>query len=157
MTSSPARFFHGSHDPFDPGFVLTPRGEAYEAAWKDTAFYAALERWRPAGCRAHKDAVFLVGAVDDIDLAGGSTEWCLEVAPEGPVTRHDLNWSSEVSGLVDDGHPVDGPAVRRAAEAYWAGTPHPDENVWEYLAASATVVRCEPYETFDIGDAAPKP
>lgn len=153
----PTRFFHGSHDPFEPDFLLAPRGAAYEADWKSTDFYAALERHRPADRLAHAQAVFLVGDPDDVDLAGGSTEWCLEVEPVGAVTRHDLNWGSEVSSLVSDGHDIDSRPVREAAEAYWRGDRHPDESVWEYLCAGARVLRCEPWETFDIdqGPSAP--
>lgn len=141
-------FYHGSAVGIEPGVVLRPRGEAYVADWGATDFHDALERWRPEGKLAHRDAVFMVGDVDDIDLAGGATDWCLEVTPVGEVTRHDLNWSSAISCLVGDGYAVDSPEVRAAAESYWRGDPHPDESVWEFMAAGAVVVRCEPYETF---------
>ena len=146
----PARLYHGSATPFEPGFVLTPRGEEYEENWGGTDFYAALERWRPDGATAHRDAVFLVGDPDDVDLAGGSTDWCLEVEPTGPVTRHDINWGSEISCLRGDGKGIEDPEVRRAALAYWAGEAHPNESVWEYLAPGARVLSCEPWETFGM-------
>jgi len=156
MDSLPDRFFHGSSEPFEPGFALEPRGDAYAAAWGATDFHDALERWRPPDRLAHRHAVFLTGSVDDVEIAGGSTEWCLEVAPEGPVSRHDLNWGSAVSRLVSEGRPADGPEVEAAARAYWAGMPHPDESVWEYLSPRAVVLRCGPYEAFDA-DPAPAP
>lgn len=155
MTDIPTRLYHGSYAPFEPGFVLTAR-PGYEEAWGGTDFYAALERWRPEGCLPHRGAVFMVADPNEIDLAGGATEWCLEVEPEGRVSRHDLNWGSEVSCLVSDGHAVDSPEVRAAAEAYWRGDRSPNEVVWEYLAPSARVVRCEPYETFGL-DGSPSP
>ncbi len=97
----------------------------------------------------------MVGAADDIELAGGSTEWCLDVEPLGPVSRHDLNWGSEVSCLVSDGKPVDGPEVREAALAYWSGRPHHSESVWEYLTPAARVLACGPWETYGMD--APSP
>lgn len=154
---SPKRFYHGSADPIEVGTVLVPRGAAYEADWSRTDFYPALERWRPADRLAHRDAVFLVGDVDDIDLAGGSTDWCLEVEPVGQVTRHDLNWSSRISCLIGDGHSLDSDEVRAAAASYWAGEEHPDESVWEYLVTGARVTRCEPYEDFEVGGTTPAP
>lgn len=143
-------FFHGSGAELTEGLVLRPRGEAYEADWAATDFYAALERWRPPECLAHRDAVFMVAEIDDIDLAGGSTDWCAEVVPIGPVTRHDLNWSSRISCLVSEGHGIESAEVRSAAEAYWSGLASPDESVWEYMAPAARVLRCEPYDTFDL-------
>lgn len=149
------RFFHGSSLPIDPGVTLSPRRDAYHRDWSGTDFYAALERWRPEGALAHRAAVFMVSEIDDIDLAGGSTEWCLEVQPIGEVTRHDLNWSSLISCLVSEGHGIESAEVRAAAEAYWSGRPSEDENVWEYLVAEAVVLRCEPYETFDLSGRGP--
>lgn len=134
--TSPTRYFHGSMDELPVGTVLTPRGEAYAQAWGATDFYPILEAFRPEGARAHKDAVFLVADPDDIDLAGGGTEWIFAVEPLGTVTKHDLNWSSEISCLLSDGHAADSDAVRQAAANYWSGLPHHDENVWEYLGYS---------------------
>lgn len=146
--STHAFYYHGSSRDFVVGSVLRGRGTAYETSWNGTDFYAILERYRPADCLAHKDAVFMVGDPDDIDLAGGATEWCLEVRPIDAVSRHDLNWSSEISMLISEGSSVDDPKVVAAANSYWAGIPHFNEQVWEYLASAFEVVRCEPYETF---------
>lgn len=140
------RYFHGSRTAFETGFALSGRGDGYARDWGETDFYAVLERWRPVGAIAHAEAVFMVGDPDEVDLAGGATEWCLELAPCGQLDRHDMNWSSEISCLMSEGHAVDSPEVRRAAQAYWAGEPHRDENLWEYLARSAVVLACEPWE-----------
>lgn len=87
----------------------------------------------------------MVGDPDDIDLAGGGTEWVFTVIPLGPVQRHDLNWSSEISMLISDGYAIDSPEVQIAAERYWAGVPHTDEQVWEYLTPAAKIIAVEPY------------
>lgn len=139
-------YFHGSAVPFEPGATLAPRGGAYEADWSGTDFYAALERWRPPGLLAHRDAVFLLASEDEIELAGGATDWALEVEPLGPVTRHDLNWSAEVAALVGAGAAHDDPAVARAASAYWSGRPHPSESLWEHLAPAARVLACAAFD-----------
>jgi hypothetical protein len=137
-------FYHGSSKRLPVGTVLKPRREDYEKDWNNTDFYAVLEHYRPANMLAHKDAVFMCDNPDDIDNSGGATDWLLTVEPLGDVQRHDLNWSSEISRLVSD-DPDDIEAIQRAAENYWNGIPHHDENVWEYLTPSARVVAVEAY------------
>lgn len=149
------RFYHGSGKKLKEGDVLTGRGDDYEASWSSTDFYEILERERPEEMTAHKEAVFMVGHPDDVDLAGGSTEWCAEMIPEGVVSRHDLNWSSEISLLLSEGKAKDSQEVREAAEKYWRGEPHPNEQVWEYLARSAKVVRVEEWETMEVAHETP--
>lgn len=148
-------YYHGSFDAAERGTRWEGRGEAYAQAWAHTDFYAVLERYRPASMRQHANSVFMVADVDDIDLAGGATEFCLEVQPEGLVARHDLNWSTEISMLISDGKSPDDPEVMKAALAYWAGEPHVNESVWEFTADAFIVLRCEPYETFDASRVAP--
>lgn len=144
------RYFHGSNEELPVGTMLSPRGAAYAHDWGGTDFYSVLERYRPNGMRAHADAVFLVSDPDDIDLAGGGTEWIFEVDPIGDITRHDLNWSSEISCLLSEGLPVDSEAVCRAALSYWGGVPHANESVWEYLCDQARILTCEPFESFGM-------
>lgn len=52
--------------------------------------------------------------------------------------------------LISDGYAIESEEVAAAAQAYWAGTPHHNESVWEFLAQAARIVRCEPYETFEV-------
>lgn len=141
------KFYHGSSNQLEVGTRLVP-SEKYAENWTNTDFYSILEMYRPENKLAHKDAVFMVGDPDDIDLAGGSTEWCFEVIPEGTVTRHDLNWSSEISMLVSEGYPKDAVEIINAARNYWDGIPHPNESVWEYLTTSAVIVEIDTYENF---------
>lgn len=144
------RFFHGSNDEIKVGSIWVGQGDTYEANWSGSDFYAALEKYRPSGFLAHKDAVFMVGHPDDIDLVGGGTEWACELKPLAPVSKHDLNWSSEISCLLGDGFQLDSHEVRQAAENYWGGVPHSNESVWEYLTAKAEVILVEPYESFEL-------
>lgn len=138
-------FYHGSMDYLPVGTILTPRSEEYEKDWGHTDFYQALEYYRPSDLLAHKQAVFMVGTEDDADLAGGGTNWLFAVKPLGPVQRHDMNWSSEISTLIDQGYQIDDDEIKRAALNYWNGIPHHDENVWEYLAPKAQILAVEEY------------
>ena len=145
------RLYHGSSTLLAFGAVLKWRGQAYVDDWQATDFYAVLEFFRPEHCIAHKDAVFMVSSPDDIDAAGGATEWCAEVKPLGTCSRHDLNWCSEISCLISDGQACTSVAVQTAAHAYWAGEPHGLEAacVWEYLARSMQILRCESFDSLE--------
>lgn len=113
------RLYHGSAIELPVGLVLTGRGDQYENAWSHTDFYAVLEQYRPAHCLPHREAVFMVSDPDDIDLAGGATDFVLELEVDAEaVSRHDLNWSSEISMLIGDGYAVESPEVAAAAQAY---------------------------------------
>lgn len=137
-------FFHGSHEELEVGTILRGRGSDYESDWSRTNFYAALERYRPEGMLSHKDAVFMCDNADDIDAAGGGTEWLFHVRPLGRVERHDMNWGSAISGAIDDG--ADDAEIERLAHGYWAGLPYEGgETVWEYLTPPAEIVAVETY------------
>lgn len=139
----PHAFYHGSYDELPVGTILKPRGDAYEADWNNTDFYEILEKYRPPGMLSHKNAVFMCDNPDDVDMAGGATDWLFTVEPLGPVQRHDLNWGSEISCLISDGGSED--ELKEAALNYWNGVPHHDENVWEYLTTSAKILAVEEY------------
>lgn len=137
-------FYHGSMDELPVGTVLTPR-DNYESNWGATSFYAALEAYRPQSMLSHHQAVFICSDPDDVDLAGGGTEWLFTVEPIGKIERHDLNWSSEISMLIDDGYAINSLEVANAAKNYWNGTPHTGEQVWEYLTPKAKILQVEEY------------
>ena len=142
------RYFHGSYIPLEVGLIMKGRGEEYEKDWCETDFYLILEKYRPKEYLPHKQAVFMTNCVDDIDNAGGATEWVFEVKPVGQVSRHDLNWSSEISCLIGDGHPDDYPPIIQAANNYLSGKPRSNESLWEYLVKEVIIIRCEPFDTF---------
>jgi hypothetical protein len=138
------KYYHGSYEALPVGTMLTARDD-YENDWNNTSFYSALEAYRPSSMLAHKQSVFMVSDPDDIDLAGGATDFMLTVQPLGRVERHDINWGSEISMLIDQGYDIDSTEVKNAADAYWSGKPHPNESVWEYLTPKAKVVKVEDY------------
>lgn len=139
------QYYHGSYTEMPVGTILTARGENYHNDWSDTDFYNILEYYRPSNKLAHKDSVFMVADEDDIDLAGGATDYMFTLVPLGKVSKHDLNWSSEISSLVSDGHDVNSKEVKKAALNYWNSVPHHDENVWEYLTPKAKIIKVEEY------------
>ena len=100
-----------------------------------------LEAHRPDGMIAHRDAVFMCDNDQDIDAAGGGTEYVFTLMPRGPVQRHDMNWASEISGLLEDAGEGNQDLIAKAADNYWRGVPHHNESLWEYLTPSAEIVR----------------
>ena len=134
-------FYHGSYDKLEPGTVLTPKGKDYEAAWGGTGFYGALEKHRPPEQLAHKEGVFMVANPDDVDNAGGATDYIYAVVPMGEPQRHDMNWGTAISSLLDNGARLNDSEIKFAADQYWSGKPHPDGNsVWEFIAPRAKIV-----------------
>jgi len=137
-------FYHGSMTKLPVGTILTPRND-YVTNWGNTDFYSVLEKYRPKDMLGHHQGVFMVADEDDVDLAGGGTDWLFVVEPQGKIQRHDVNWSSEISALVSDGYKLDSPEIIDAANNYWSGVPHPNESVWEYLTPSAKILSVEEY------------
>lgn len=144
VIESNKQYYHGSMTELPKGTVLKPRDD-YENDWQNTDFYKPLEKYRPANMLSHHASVFMTDNDEDVDLAGGGTEWLFVVEPLGPVQKHDLNWGSEISMLISDGYDINSLEVKQAAQNYWSGKPHPNESVWEYLTPAAKIVSVEPY------------
>ena len=137
------RYFHGSNTKLPIGTVLVPNFN-YEDVWRDADFYEILEQTRPSHMLAHRDAVFMCDNEDDIDCAGGGTEWLFEVEPLRKVQRHDVNWSSEISCLYSE-EEIGEDRLLECCANYWNGVPHPNENVWEYLTPKARIISVQLY------------
>jgi len=135
-------FLHGSYDSHPEGRRLTPQSDR-AAEWEELEFVRALERYRPDWAIPHREAVFLCQDPDHLDPCGAPIDHVVEVSPEGPFSRHDQNWISQICCLLDD-HDSEHPEIARAAAAYWAGHPHPDGPVWEIRARAAVVIRARP-------------
>ena len=113
-----------------------------------------LAMFRPPELAERTDAVYMIDNNKDIGLCGGNMDHVFIVIPEPPATRHDLNWINEIHRLL---YYADMPTCKEdadprfvhAARSYWAGLPHPDKSIWEYLALSAEVV-CEIAEGKDV-------
>lgn len=129
--------FHGSELELDIGTIVT-RPENRYVNLKEP-YEAFLEATRPENMISRDEAVFMVDKEDDIDPAGGSTEFVYLVEPIGPVQSHDMNWLTEVQiCLEDDDH--DGAYLN--AKKYWSAEeyPFPENRLVEYLAKSFKVL-----------------
>lgn len=139
------RFFHGSTVFLPIGTILRGRGDAYKAEWGHNSFYQILERYRPPNQIPHLEAVFMCDNDNDLDCAGGGTDWVFTLETlTSQVSKHDMNWSSAISA----GQSCDAPErlLAEYARNYWAGTPHPsDESLWEYLTPAARIIAVEQF------------
>lgn len=144
ITGGKKYYYHGSNDYLPVGTILTARS-GYEERWAHTDFYRILEMYRPPNMLSHNKSVFMCDNPDDVDLAGGGTEWLFTVVPFGPVQRHDMNYSSEISSLISLGYDYDSEEVMDAANDYWSGQESPNEVIWEYLTTSAKIIKVEEY------------
>ena len=134
-------FFHGSYDKLSIGTILKPRSN-YDEVWSKTDFYSILEKYRPHHMLSHKDSVFMCDNPDDIDNAGGGTEWLFTVKPHSHIEKHDLFWCSEISLHSSNG--ANDEKLKCLAEKYWNGTAS-DNPVWEYLTSFAEIIFIEEY------------
>ena len=133
------KYYHGSFDKMPVGTILIPQS-GYKQKWGGNQFYRILEQYRPPNMLSHNNAVFMVGNLEDVDVAGGADHFIYEVRPLGLVQKHDVNWSSEIDVLSDDDGPDKEKALRIAALHYWNGDPHYNESVWEYLTPKAQII-----------------
>lgn len=134
-------FFHGSYDYLPVGTILKPK-ENYKEAWSITDFYSVLEQYRPQHMLAQHESVFMCDNIDDIDNAGGGTDWIFTVQPHARIERHDLHWCSEISVGVSEGKNED--YLKEMAEKYWNGV-ESEYPVWEYLTPEAKIISVEEY------------
>ncbi len=137
-------YYHGSMDHLEVGTVLVPDKD-YEKNWGRNGFYKALKHYRPKHMLGHDQVVFMVTDEDDVDNAGGGTEWLFVVKPLGPVTRHDMNWCGEICLLLEEDEMEDEieEKIKQAADNYWNGVAHPGESMWEYLTPKAEILSVE--------------
>ena len=150
------RYYHGSENKLGVGTILEPQ-KGYGSRWGDSLFFMVLEMYRPSGMLSHAKAIFMVDNLNDIDNAGGSTDWIYEVQPLGKVEAHDLNWGSEIDSYISSysgrisfsmlDHELKQPEHQKLRETlenlarnYWYGEEHYDEAVWEYLTPKARII-----------------
>lgn len=151
LIESTKNYYHGSSIILPLNTILVGRNIEYEKDWQNTDFYHILEQYRPANMLPHKNAVFMVDNIDDIDLAGGATDFIFTLKPLDIVQKHDINWSSEISLLKDyfvNNEISKDEFIHKSKQAainYWDGIPHYNESVWEYLTSQAQIIKIEEY------------
>jgi hypothetical protein len=102
-----------------------------------------LDQFKPGGYIGRNEGIYMCDNVDDIDWAGGATEYTYIVEPVGRVERHDQNWMYEIEILINDAHmdnfgndemgSLGDPNskarkklmndIKKAAHGYWKGEP----------------------------------
>jgi hypothetical protein len=156
--------YHGSHTLFPLGTILTPQAEGYVSRGSDDPMTdpahhmceRLLEKYRPEGCVARNEAVFLVSDPDDIDNAGGYSDHIYEVEPSSLVTKCNLHWYSELYLLCEhetasqaeakaqgrDWYPDwEEAEAREYADKYWtAVSSGTTSDLYEFLTPSAKVI-----------------
>lgn len=140
----PKTFYHGSMTYLPEGTILTPT-TYYAQNWGGSGFYEVLEFYRPKNKLGHHQSVFMVGDEDDVDIASGGSEYLLIVEPMGHIQKHDMNWSSEISMIMDYTTDILDYRFEDAAYNYWNGISHYNESIWEFLTPKAKVLHIEEF------------
>lgn len=135
-------FFHGSYKKLKIGTVLSGRGKEYIEKWFVYPEYIVLENERPSRCIPHYEAVFMVDNVEDIDNAGGGTNYIFTLLPIGKIEKHDMAWQSEILMAIDDKEHPD--KIKSMAKKYWSGVATKSP-VWEYLTRKAKIIKVEKF------------
>lgn len=133
-------YFHGSYKCLKVGDILKPQGN-YQINWGQELFYQVLERHRPSHMLAHHQSVFMCDNAQDVDNAGGATEWLFTVQPLGIVEKHDMAWMSHINIALEENDEV---KAREYALNYWYGV-ESEEPVWEYLTTEALIMQVEQF------------
>lgn len=136
------RFYHGSSIKLKAGTILSGRGEDYEKKWGNNIEYKILEDNRPDNFLSHKESVFMTDNIEDIDNAGGATDFLFTVKPLGPVEKHDMAWQSEILLAIQSGANLK--EIKGMANKYWEGVAT-ENPVWEYLTRKAKIIKVEEY------------
>lgn len=156
----PPPLYHGSKKEFPIGFILLPQSDGYIHAERDndahTMLEDLLEKYRPKGCIPRTEAVFLVSDPEEIDYAGGYADFVYLVDPEGPITRCNLTWYSELYLLCEhetlsaqeavqqgrDWYPDwEEPEMQEYALNYWKAVPKDSSDLIEYLVPRAKIIK----------------
>lgn len=142
-------FLHSSDNKLPVGTTLLPDSN-YEDKWSDLTSYSVLEKFRPLQHRPQKESVFCVSNNEDLEYCGGGESFVFVVMSEGNVTKHDMNWATEISMLVGDNIPDDDPRYAKFAAHYWSGDSAEiigSEPVWEYMMDKAKILKVYDFDT----------
>lgn len=142
-------YFHGSFTALPIGTVLKPSVD-YKQRWEHCDFYQVLEYYRPNCALAHHHAVFMCSSPDDIDAAGGATDYLFTLKPQGVIEKHDMAWGTEIGCYMCDKAlsvqmALQDEKIQEMAFNYWNGISTNDP-VWEFLTPSATITHAEAFD-----------
>ena len=136
-------------------------GSAYKARQTEGHFLRpielVMEASRPANTPSRMGAFFLVKTPDEIETAGGNTNFVYAVKPIGVYSKHHFGWMGRVYNAMvpfcrhrapDEEKDRAAPQLLHLAEwadNYWEGIPYrapagEPPTVWEYLAPEIMVL-----------------
>lgn len=138
------KYLHSSLEKLPVETVLKLRHN-YVEHWGATTFYEVLEKYRPANMLAHHESVFMCTSIEDLDNCMEGTYLFL-VEPHERVEHHDMQWSTEISCLVDMGASEE--KIKEVALKYWHGIPSSDP-LWEYQTPYAKVKEVYSYWEYE--------
>lgn len=149
-------FFHGTRTNLPVGTVLKSQKTGYvQGSGFDEMELAAhkmceaiLEDLRPSSAVSRIGAIFMCDDPTNCERAGGYDDYVFEVQPQGPVSKANLFWYSELESYCynfDSVREMDWQDCQEMAKGYWnclpnnVGEPHRD--LVEYVTQTAVILR----------------
>ena len=136
-------YYHGSDKKFDIGFILQPQTDGYANLESEKEIEDLFEKYKPKDKISRKNCVYLVSDINNIDMAGGGTEYIYFVDPIGQIDKSDLTWYSEVYSLYteDTKESLLVPLIMN----YWNGIQFKPKvnSLFEYRCKSAEIISIE--------------
>lgn len=130
-------YYHGSDAKFDIGNSIFPNPNGYTHSAEVKALEDLVEEEKPEHIKfSRRDCVFLCCCEDDIDAAGGYTDY-IYTADIGtsPIESSDLSWYTKASIQLCEG---DTKGARESARKYWSGECL--DGLYEYRTGSFRVI-----------------
>ena len=130
-------YYHGSNTKLRLGDAIYPNPKGYTNAHEVRALEDLFESVKPANIEfSRKDCVFLCDCEEDIDNAGGHTDYIYKVDLESGFTeKSDMSWYTKSSVQLADGN-IKG--AKKSAEKYWSG--EANEGVYEYRTDEVLII-----------------
>ena len=152
-----ANYFHISQHKLPVGTELSAKGVPHVQEEIETI----LEKSRPGENLSRADAVYMLDHTDFSKCGVSYRQGYIHVvAPVGTVHKHDSHWIGRMQRRrIYEKHARSASAPRDLpdkdlAAGYWSGRPS-SEPSWEYLAASARVVKYHCEEMVETGRSLP--
>jgi len=133
--------YHGSNKRMKLGTIITSRSDGYTSMESEREIEDLFEKYKPANKISRKNCVYMVSNPDDIDAAGGYSDYIYMVNPIGPIDKSDLSWYAEVDGLLHDKN-KNIKIIKSYINNYWTGVQYKtkEHSLFEYRANSAKII-----------------
>ncbi len=130
-------YYHGSNHYFSEKFIKPVNEYTSSESVKDIE--ELFESVRPSHCIPRTNCVFLTKSIEDIDYAGGYTDYIYLVSVEN-INSSDLAWYSKASCQLSDG---DIQGAIKSAIKYWSGDIFEiaKHSLFEYRSNCALIIK----------------